>query len=359
MKFVDDKNKKLRWYNRNFFWVVTIVYIALNILLYKYIGYNKLRYLENEHWIVFGPVKDWLIAIGNTYSHSSWEHVLHNMLAISFCLFYMERKMGSINLTLVLLSLTVIVAPICCVGAFFSWKGNSGIWFAAFGYVLVDYLFSLRKSERNLTNIIIGAVVLILEWFRTGFYDKRDGGIGWVLAPYQILQNWAHEIGFYIGALLALIICTVKIQNQKKEEVCYVETRSQKYQKTCSIFSKIMVALTVIAIAWVPAYVCVQTQREYVVMFEINANINDYNTSFTINDMSVESASTEDVVNYWLEKYSLPYTCQELTIEIKDIVNNEPCSSFYASGLGDPSYWDPWGIKDYIGQHYVITITLP
>lgn len=114
---------------------------------------NKLANLENKDWKFFDCIKDWLIVIGNTYTHSSWEHVLHNMLGLSFCAFYVERKIGSINFAVLLTSLTLFTSSMSLLWfGGLDWVGNSAMWFALVGYVLIDYLFSLRKSERNLEN---------------------------------------------------------------------------------------------------------------------------------------------------------------------------------------------------------------
>ena len=215
MKFVDGKKKKLRWYNRNFFWIVTIFYIAINIGIYAiFKGRNVIEVAfsksSNFNSIV---IEEFLISLGNVYSHVDWEHVLLNMLSISFCLFYLERKIGSVNLIMLLLGLSFLAA---LPTVYHHSIGNSNVWFACFGYVLIDFIFSFRKSNRNITNIIIGVIVLVLEFVRCGFYDIIGGGIGWGIVPYQLIYHHSHFLGFIIGVVVAFTIHITKIQDCKK-----------------------------------------------------------------------------------------------------------------------------------------------
>ena len=218
MKFVDDKNKKLNWSSRNWFWCVTIVYILTNIIIYASVWSQNLieKAFQGVTWSKLNGIKYWLINIGNLYTHSSWRHVLHNMLALSFCSFYIERKVGSINTLLIYLGLTFLGAA--ATGMYWGsyWHGNSVIWFALWGYVLIDYLFSLRKEVRNKTNIIVGGIVLVLEYIRSGFFDTSSGGIGWGIVPYQLINNAGHYLGFIVGIIFALVINITILQVRKK-----------------------------------------------------------------------------------------------------------------------------------------------
>lgn len=368
MKFVDEKSKKLRWYNRNYFWMVSIIYIAVNILLFQFLGKdNKIAKLENTDWMFFDCIKEWLIVIGNTYTHSSWEHVLHNMLGLSFCAFYVERKMGSINFATLLISLTLFTSSMVSfwIGGL-NWSGNSAVWFALVGYVLIDYLFSLRKSERNLENQIVGAVVLILEWFRLGFYDKIDGGIGWVWFPYQLVMSPIHTIGFVVGVIVALIVCLTKVQCQNKDSNVIADNTNQNSKRSKASRGLAIFMIFAIAVAWVwlPVYLYGQSKREYVVKFEIDCNIDEYDCVFYAKDLKVDDGyyTNEDVIAFWLNKFNLNYGFYELDSSEfypLDRINGETHSIIYESVWGDATYKDPTGTGDYLGGDYLFTITLP
>lgn len=207
MKFTDDKSKNIKWYNRNFLWFVSLLYCVLLILLFLPtahdpigIFFDRCRSIENMNFAMFNHIKDWLQNLVGLYSHSSWSHVLHNCLGFLLGSIYIERKYGSFNFLLILLGLT-------CLCSFDGGGiGNSYIWFALWGFVLVDFLWPLSKKERNKTNIIFGIVTIVLEYVRSGFYDKLDGGIGWGFVPHQLIYNSGHYTGFIFGIFLCIII---------------------------------------------------------------------------------------------------------------------------------------------------------
>ncbi len=374
MKFVDENNKKLKWYNRNYLWVVTILYVALNILIFYLLkGENLFFTWFSSEWRFLNSVRLWILNIGNCYSHFDWEHVLQNMLALSVCAFYLERKMGSVNFAMLLLSLTIIVSPI--VGFGFeatSWKGNSGIWFALVGYMLIDYLFSLRKSERNMTNLIVGAVCLFLEWFRIGFYDKHGGGIGWVFAPYQLVMNSGHYTAFIVGVVFALVICVVKAQFKMKRirVVSDVENaNNSKSEIFCKRFAIIILSLIIFVFAWAPVYFVLQAQRDWCVKLSVDCNIDEYDLEISLEEVKELVIKTSgpyenieynsyDVVSAWIKKFNLTYNYSDLQILIYDKLQDCNYASVTISEGGSPTYMNPWGFKDFLGVDLVIRITV-
>jgi len=104
--------------------------------------------------------------------------------------------------------LSLLIAPLL------GGAGNSLIWFALWGFVLVDFFWSLSKKERNKTNIIFGIITLVLEYIRSGFYDKTGGGIGWGFIPHQLIYNSGHYTGFLFGIFLCLVIRITMINRQ-------------------------------------------------------------------------------------------------------------------------------------------------
>ena len=216
MKFFDDKSKgKTNWWGKNYFYIGTILFIVLNVILFVT---NVRCALQTERvWSEFN-LSNLIIAFTNIFRHSSWEHLLHNALMIAVGGLYVERKTGTFNFLWLMLGFSFVGGAMVCAGAnSFNWAGSSVVWFALFGYILVDYLFSFQKSKRNKTNIILGAVVLVIEYIRAGFYDKIGGGIGWGIVPYQLIYNAGHYIGFIVGAIFALVVCISQITKSKKE----------------------------------------------------------------------------------------------------------------------------------------------
>ncbi len=217
MKVIDDKNKQLHWYNRNIFWITSILYCLLLIFLFiptakapHDIFFERAEKIRNLDFKVMGYLREWLVNLLGLYSHGSWEHVLHNCLGILLGSVYIERKYGSFNMFLIFVGLTCL----CMFDG--GGIGNSYIWFALWGFVIIDFIWSLFTKERNLANILFGSITLVLEYFRSGFFDTASGGIGWGIEPYQLIYNSAHYIGFIMGIFLCIVIRIIMTGRKKQ-----------------------------------------------------------------------------------------------------------------------------------------------
>ena len=217
MKFVDEANKKVNFWNRNYFWSFTLFYVVLNIVLFAILRRNNLLWgLAENKWPVFNGIKEVLISIGNSFTHNDWGHVLRNMLAFSISAFYIERKIGTFNFAGVVLLLSLFSSTLTSMYAGLFWCGSSVVYFAVWGYVLIDFLFSFRKSVYNKTNTIIGAIVVALKYIGSCLYNPEGGGVAISYEPVQLIYNAGHYFGFLVGIVVCLIIQIVIVQIEKK-----------------------------------------------------------------------------------------------------------------------------------------------
>ncbi len=208
MKFFDYSNKKITRWNRNYFFAFTIFFILLQIVLFmvfaeKNIFEKIFSDIVNDYSFV-AMVKRFLIQIGGHFTHVSWSHVIGNMIGFFFCLFYLERKYGTIKTAGLVFSTTIF----CSFPFIFddiSICGSSVVWFALFGFVIVDILFSLKKSEFNLANLLIGLFIVVFEILVCSF-DDPQGVIIFSSFLYQMLENSSHVVGLFIGVSLSLFI---------------------------------------------------------------------------------------------------------------------------------------------------------
>ena len=215
MKFIDVENKKVSKWNRNYFWLVSIVYIILNITLYAIFKHNNILWkYEETKWNVFNGLKDLFISIGNLYTHTSWGHVLRNMLAFAISAFYIERKIGSLNFLGLILLMSIISSPMVSMYVGLRWAGSSVIYFAVWGYVIVDYIFSLGKNTRTQTNVILGGIVIGLKYIGSCLTDNIIGTN--IFLPIHLIYNAGHYFGFIVGILLALVICITRLQTKRQ-----------------------------------------------------------------------------------------------------------------------------------------------
>jgi len=213
MKFVDDSSKNCKWWNRNYFWCVTLIYIATNIILFALLGRNNLLWQwEEKEWRVFNGLKEMLISFGNAFTHNNWSHVLLNMCAFGISSLYMERKLGSLNYFSIIVLMALFSSVLTSMYVGLSWAGSSVVYFAVWGYVIVDWLFSFRKGIRNRTSTIIGLIVIIANYIWSCFWEESSR-VTVHLLPVQLIFNAGHYYGFVVGIILALIINITKLQH--------------------------------------------------------------------------------------------------------------------------------------------------
>lgn len=206
MRIIDDTGKKLTPATRNWFYAVTVLIALANILMFAVYGSDVPGISHRPGWGTFS-VNNLLQALINTFSHANRQHVLLNMLCFVIAGSYLERKMGSLRFLLFMILLCFFMGlAVSANNIGFNWHGFSGANYGLYGYILLDYLFTLaRRRTRTLFNIVYGAVIIALIYFAMCF----SGGvshIGFEWYPYDLLHNLGHASGFAVGLLLGLCL---------------------------------------------------------------------------------------------------------------------------------------------------------
>lgn len=208
MKFIDSPKKRLTWYSRNYFYVTTVAVVLTNILLYALLGGDWEEAYGNasvswENSFDFGRI--WRCFLCN-FSHANWQHALLNMLCFLVAGLYLERKTGSLGLLGLVLSLAVFQSCVCAAAkGSLRFHGFSGVNYALYAYVIIDYLFSLTKSRRNKTDLIFGGIVIALIYFAMCF-SGGTSTVSFAPYPYDLLHNLGHGTGFFTGTIVALLV---------------------------------------------------------------------------------------------------------------------------------------------------------
>lgn len=213
MRFFDDRTKNVKWWNKNYFYVGTIIIIAINILLFAFAGnsWECIVSVENGKWNSAFYFSSILRAFLNSFSHSGWQHVLLNMLCFAGVGLYLERKTGSFGILMLVIvsaffSSTAVTANYLSIG----WHGFSGVNYFLYAYILIDYIFSFQKAKRNITNIILGAIILVLIYLAMCFNGgTNEFSFAWY--PYDLTYNLGHYSSFLAGLIFALTIKIVQI----------------------------------------------------------------------------------------------------------------------------------------------------
>ena len=207
MKIIDDKSKKTTWYNRNYFFAGTLIIIAVNILLFHFLGYKW----THDFAVINGdqtPVWDRLLFFDNvirqfmnSFAHLDWSHVIWNMVIMLVLGLYIERKTGTFGFLLLELVMALFTSWIVGAGRMgVNWVGHSCICYGFDAYVIVDYCFSFQKNKRNMFNTIFGAVVLgiVVVSFFWGDFPR--------IYPGKLVNNLGHYTGFVAGLVFSLTL---------------------------------------------------------------------------------------------------------------------------------------------------------
>lgn len=220
MKVIDDNTKKLYWWNRNYFFISTILIVITNIVLFGVAGNDWQSFIgkREANWGAILNFDNLIRQCLNSFSHSNWQHVLLNMLCFFIAGIYLERKKGTINLFVLVLIMTFCTST--AVGANdlgIGWHGFSGVNYGLYAYIIVDYCFSFRKGTRTKFNIISGTIVIALIYFAMCF-NGGTSTVSFVWYPYDLMHNMGHYSSFFAGAVLGVTIQMVKIISRKESQ---------------------------------------------------------------------------------------------------------------------------------------------
>lgn len=204
MKIIDDKNKKLTIFTRNYFFIATLLVVAINIFLFAFLGSKWETTLFNENRSTY----NFMNALFGSLSHADWEHVLLNMLCFFVCGLYLERKIGSIKFFILVFIICFISRmAIVTISLSVSGHGFSSANYAIYGIVIVNYFSALVKSfvkkEKNLFNNIFGAIVIGLMIL--AFCYEGGNSFPFTYYPKDLLRS-VHWPGFVVGLMFGVIL---------------------------------------------------------------------------------------------------------------------------------------------------------
>jgi len=219
MRFFDDKSKNVTRFNKNYFYMGTIIIILINIALFVFGGNNWddgiLSVDKMNHWydaLYFTPT---IASFFNAFSHANLQHVLLNMLCFAFCGLYLERKTGTLGMIgFVIFSAYISSIASTCNDLSVAWHGFSGVNYFLYAYIIFDFFFSLRKSKRNKTNIILGSIVLLFIYVAMCF-SEGVSGFGFEVYPYDLIYNSGHYTGFLAGIMVSIFKNIISITAEK------------------------------------------------------------------------------------------------------------------------------------------------
>lgn len=205
---LDGKIKKVTWWNRNYFFIATLLVVVVNIALYGARGSRWEQFIGPNYggWGNLLDFDNLIRAFLNSFSHANWHHVLLNMLCFFVYGAYLERKHGTLYFLLTVVGMTFITSfavqanylSVDC-------HGFSGVNFGFYAYFIVDYIFSFFKGKVGKFNIIAGAVIIALIYLSSCF-SGGTSSFTFEWFPYDLITNMGHYSSALAGLILAIII---------------------------------------------------------------------------------------------------------------------------------------------------------
>lgn len=231
-KFINNNRNDQKWWRRNWFFATTVCVVLLCVILHAALGScwhietdNNFTYADlaqgfygsKSHWHDCLYFSSLLQTFFSSFSHINWQHVLLNMLCFFICGIYLERKLGSVKFFSLVVGFAFFGG--CAVAAnnnSIDFYGFSGVNFALYAYVLVDYLFCvIPKARRNKTDTVYGGIMLGLIYFAMCFNGgTKSVSFSWY--PYDAFYNLGHYTSYFVGLIIATFLCTSKYLTERK-----------------------------------------------------------------------------------------------------------------------------------------------
>ena len=139
------KHTKIKWYNRNIFYCITLLVVFANIFAFYFGGNNWAPEYVQAQWIDVLNFQNIIVCFLSAFEHSNLQHCLLNCLCFLIAGSYVERKIGSLNFFVLLFALTFFFE--CAIDANCrsgSSHGFSGVNYGIYAYIIIDYIFCLR-----------------------------------------------------------------------------------------------------------------------------------------------------------------------------------------------------------------------
>ena len=176
-------------------------------------GKSVLANIPESRTLLGAFFKGLYISIVETFITDSLSYLLTAAGGTFICLLYIERKIGSVNTLLLVLSFMLLFALPS--GSLETGNGYGSPFILSYGllgYMLCDMLLSLRKSVRNKQNSLFG-LILLVPLYVVHSFSLISEGIVFTLYPYMIFSGYATSL-IILGVIINLITTLSVSQGQ-------------------------------------------------------------------------------------------------------------------------------------------------
>jgi len=229
---LNSKNRRLNWFNRNYFYLTTILMVGLLCLCF-FVLHDSLEKLVNQnvYWNVV------LMAL----RHRDVGHLVGNLIAFIVVSLFLERHYGSFKY----FGLIVLAVPLSAVSTFafsgsWTWAGFSGVNYFMFAVFCLCLILNFKTyfigHVRWLFSLFVLALVLFVMCWNGNFSEWPNVyfSFGCFTDLIGIISHWAP---FACGTLVGLFtrLVTFDIKPKKKK---YLKNKSKVYLPRRSILLK-------------------------------------------------------------------------------------------------------------------------
>lgn len=204
----EKQEKKI---NKNYFFAGTFLVIIINFLVYYFFSEQDVIY-STYNWENVLDFKNLFICFYSAFRHFNVQHLLLNCLCFLIAGGYVERKRGSLELIVLVVLFTFFGEGMTDANHYSGTsRGFSGVNYAFYAYIIVDFIFSFKEIKKNKKEMIISVSILILIYIACCFCGGTDT-ISFKIYPYDLIHNLGHYTGFLVGLILSTLIKVCKIK---------------------------------------------------------------------------------------------------------------------------------------------------
>ena len=221
MIFFNHTEKKVNWWNCNYFFAGTLFLIVLQIVLFAALGagWSTKLFDYTAGYNTFS-VKNFFNGILGSFDHVNWQHILLNMLCFLCCGLYLERKQGTL-IWIPFVLITSILSRMANMlvlqfNSSFSY-GFSSCNYALYAVIILDIIFNFAKIIKLKFELTWSIIFLLLIYFAMCF-NGGTSSMSFVIYPYDFIYNSWHWSGFLIGILVFFLTKLPKTDSQKQSD---------------------------------------------------------------------------------------------------------------------------------------------
>ena len=125
--------------------------------------------------------------------------------------------MGSLNLFLLIMAFSLFGnSAVAANNDSIAFHGFSGVNYAIYAYIVVDYLFcAIQKDKRTKLDLIYGGIMLGLIYIAACF-NGGTSKFSFALYPHDAMYNLGHYTSFFVGFIMSAAIHLLIFFSSKK-----------------------------------------------------------------------------------------------------------------------------------------------